>query len=162
AGKHYELNFDDFFGPLSGRFLLDSSFDFDGTEITLATGPVVGSGSGVTVSAGDSSIDVTVNGGTQIVDAGDTADGTIVRAGGTQQVAGGGTASGTFVQRGGTQNVAGTDLDGTVNDGGVQNVLSCGFAIDTILNDPGVQSVGSGASASGVHISSGEQDVLSG
>jgi autotransporter passenger strand-loop-strand repeat protein len=54
------------------------------------------------------------------------------------------------------------DLDGTVNDGGVQNVLGGGFAIDTILNDPGVQSVGSGGSASGVHISGGEQDVLSG
>jgi hypothetical protein len=38
AGKHYELNFDDLFGPVSGRFLLGPS-DVEGTEITLAKGP---------------------------------------------------------------------------------------------------------------------------
>ena len=96
AGKHYDLNFDDFLGPVSGHFLLGRSQFDSGTEITLAKGPIVSSGSSATVSAGESSSDVTVNGGTQIVEAGGTADGTMVRAGGIQQIAADGTASGTL------------------------------------------------------------------
>ena len=96
AGKHYDLNFDDFLGPVSGHFLLGRSQFNSGTEITVAKGPLVGSGSSATVSAGESSSDVTVNGGMQLVEAGGTADGTMVRAGGIQQIAADGTASGTL------------------------------------------------------------------
>ena len=59
AGKHYDLNFDDFLGPVSGHFLLGRSQFDSGTEITVAKGALIGSGSSATVSAGESSSDVT-------------------------------------------------------------------------------------------------------
>jgi len=117
-----------FYTYLTGKTFLLSSDGVGGTLITLSA-TVVGSGSAVTVSPGQSDAEVVVlSGGTLNVLSGGTAD-DVTLSGGTLNVASGGTATNVSIS-GGTEFVSGVDLGGTVNDGGSQVLLSGGALVD--------------------------------
>ncbi|EKH0677452.1 autotransporter outer membrane beta-barrel domain-containing protein [Escherichia coli] len=106
------------------------------------------------------------NGGTSSsmsVSAGDTATNTTINSGGFQHVFSGGSATSTTIN-GGLQAVSsgGSATSTTINRGGLQYVFSGGSATGTTINSGGQQRVSSGGSATGTTISGGYQNVSSG
>ncbi|MBN6387562.1 autotransporter outer membrane beta-barrel domain-containing protein [Escherichia coli] len=100
------------------------------------------------------------NGGTSSsmsLSAGDTATNTTINRGGIQYVSSGGSATSTTINSGGIQDVfsGGSATSTTINSGGIQNVFRGGSATSTTINAWGQQSVASGGSATGTTINSG-------
>ncbi|HIA2852150.1 TPA: AIDA repeat-containing protein, partial [Escherichia coli] len=89
--------------------------------------------------------------------AGDTATNTTINSGGFQHVFSGGSATSTTINRGGFQYVSsgGSATSTTINSGGFQNVFSGGSATSTTINSGGFQNVHSGGSATSTTINSG-------
>ncbi|MCB4449101.1 AIDA repeat-containing protein, partial [Escherichia coli] len=99
------------------------------------------------------------NGGTSSsmsLSAGDTATNTTINRGGIQYVSSGGSATSTTINSGGIQDVfsGGSATSTTINSGGIQNVFRGGSATSTTINAWGQQSVASGGSATGTTINS--------
>ncbi len=130
---------------------------------TLGSG---GTSSSMSVSAGDTATDTTINrGGYQNVSSGGSATSTTINSGGYQYVSGGGSATSTTINRGGFQNVSsgGSATSTTINSGGSQYVSSGGSATSTTINSGGSQYVSSGGSATSTIVNSrGYQTVYSG
>ncbi|HAO9419018.1 TPA: autotransporter outer membrane beta-barrel domain-containing protein, partial [Escherichia coli] len=86
--------------------------------------------------------------------AGDTATNTTINSGGFQHVFSGGSATSTTINRGGFQYVSsgGSATSTTINSGGFQNVFSGGSATSTTINSGGFQNVHSGGSATSTTI----------
>ena len=95
--------------------------------------------------------------------AGDTATNTTINSGGFQHVFSGGSATSTTINSGGFQNVhsGGSATSTTINSGGLQYVYSGGSATSTTINSGGQQRVSSGGSATGTTINSGGQQRVS-
>ena len=95
--------------------------------------------------------------------AGDTATNTTINSGGFQHVFSGGSATSTTINRGGFQYVSsgGSATSTTINSGGLQYVYSGGSATSTTINSGGQQRVSSGGSATGTTINSGGQQRVS-
>ncbi|HGC0890900.1 TPA: autotransporter outer membrane beta-barrel domain-containing protein [Escherichia coli] len=130
---------------------------------TLGNG---GTSSSMSVSAGDTATNTTINsGGFQHVFSGGSATSTTINGGGFQDVFSGGSATSTTINGGGFQDVSsgGSATSTTINRGGLQNVYSGGSATGTTINSGGQQRVSSGGSATGTTINSGgQQNVSSG
>ncbi|EBK7320100.1 autotransporter outer membrane beta-barrel domain-containing protein [Escherichia coli] len=130
---------------------------------TLGNG---GTSSSMSVSAGDTATNTTINsGGFQHVFSGGSATSTTINRGGLQHVSSGGSATSTTINGGGLQIVSsgGSATGTTINSGGQQRVSSGGSATGTTINSGGYQNVSSGGSATGTTISSdGQQRVSSG
>nr|WP_323873460.1 autotransporter outer membrane beta-barrel domain-containing protein [Escherichia sp. SB18001] len=130
---------------------------------TLESG---GTSSSMSLSAGDTATNTTINsGGFQHVFSGGSATSTTINRGGFQYVSSGGSATSTTINSGGFQNVfsGGSATSTTINSGGFQNVSSGGSATSTTINRGGFQYVSSGGSATSTTINSGGfQNVFSG
>ncbi|HBD3410116.1 TPA: autotransporter outer membrane beta-barrel domain-containing protein [Escherichia coli] len=125
-----------------------------------------GTSSFMSLSAGDTATNTTINsGGLQYVYSGGSATSTTINSGGQQRVSSGGSATGTTINSGGRQNVSsgGSATSTTINSGGQQRVSSGGSATSTTINSGGFQNVFSGGSATSTTINSGGfQNVHSG
>ncbi|WP_208484673.1 autotransporter outer membrane beta-barrel domain-containing protein [Escherichia coli] len=130
---------------------------------TLESG---GTSSFMSLSAGDTATNTTINsGGLQYVYSGGSATSTTINSGGLQNVHSGGSATSTTINSGGQQRVSsgGSATGTTINSGGRQNVSSGGSATSTTINSGGQQRVSSGGSATSTTINSGGfQNVFSG
>ena len=93
--------------------------------------------------------------------AGDTATNTTINSGGRQDVSSGGSATSTTINSDGRQYVSsgGSATSTTLNSGGRQYVNDGGSATSTTLNSGGYQYVNGGGSATSTTISGGEQTV---
>ncbi|HCO6367734.1 TPA: autotransporter outer membrane beta-barrel domain-containing protein [Escherichia coli] len=128
---------------------------------TLESG---GTSSSMSLSAGDTATNTTINsGGFQHVFSGGSATSTTINGGGFQNVSSSGSATGTTINRGGLQNVfsGGSATSTTINSGGQQRVSSGGSATGTTINSGGRQNVSSGGSATSTTINSGGQQRVS-
>ncbi|WP_395764986.1 autotransporter outer membrane beta-barrel domain-containing protein (plasmid) [Escherichia coli] len=117
-----------------------------------------GTSSFMSLSAGDTATNTTINtGGLQYVFSGGSATSTTINSGGQQRVSSGGSATGTTINSGGRQNVSsgGSATSTTINSGGQQRVSSGGSATSTTINSGGFQNVYSGGSATSTTINSG-------
>ncbi|HBE4682179.1 TPA: autotransporter outer membrane beta-barrel domain-containing protein [Escherichia coli] len=122
---------------------------------TLESG---GTSSFMSLSAGDTATNTTINsGGLQYVYSGGSATSTTINSRGQQRVSSGGSATGTTINSGGRQNVSsgGSATSTTINSGGQQRVSSGGSATSTTINSGGFQNVYSGGSATSTTINSG-------
>ncbi|MCV9289181.1 autotransporter outer membrane beta-barrel domain-containing protein [Escherichia coli] len=130
---------------------------------TLESG---GTSSSMSLSAGDTATNTTINsGGFQHVFSGGSATSTTINSGGQQRVSSGGSATGTTINSGGQQSVSsgGSATSTIINSGGSQLVSSGGSATDTSINKDGLQIVSSGASATNTTIVDfGKQHVSGG
>ena len=127
---------------------------------TLESG---GTSSSMSLSAGDTATNTTINsGGFQHVFSGGSATSTTINIGGFQYVSSGGSATSTTINSGGFQNVfSGGSATSTTNSGGLQYVHSGGSATSTTINSGGLQYVHSGGSATSTTINSGGQQRVS-
>ncbi len=128
---------------------------------TLESG---GTSSSMSLSAGDTATNTTINsGGFQHVFSGGSATSTTINGSGFQYVSSGGSATSTTINRGGLQYVfsGGSATSTTINSGGQQWVSSGGSATGTTINSGGQQRVSSGGSATGTTINSGGQQRVS-
>ncbi|WP_171945666.1 autotransporter outer membrane beta-barrel domain-containing protein [Escherichia coli] len=108
---------------------------------TLESG---GTSSFMSLSAGDTATNTTINrGGFQNVHSGGSATSTTINSGGLQYVYSGGSATSTTINSGGLQKVSsgGSATSTTINSGGFQNVSSGGSATSTTINSGGYQNV---------------------
>ncbi len=122
---------------------------------TLESG---GTSSFMSLSAGDTATNTTINrGGFQSVHSGGSATSTTINCGGLQNVYSGGSATSTTINSGGQQRVSsgGSATGTTINSGGQQNVSSGGSATSTTINSGGMLSVSSGGSAVDITQNSG-------
>ncbi len=128
---------------------------------TLESG---GTSSSMSLSAGDTATNTTINsGGFQHVFSGGSATSTTINRGGFQYVSSGGSATSTTINSGGFQNVfsGGSATSTTINCAGFQSVHSGGSATSTTINSGGLQYVYSGGSATSTTINSGGQQRVS-
>ncbi|EEB1092770.1 autotransporter outer membrane beta-barrel domain-containing protein [Salmonella enterica] len=122
-----------------------------------------GTSSSMSLNAGDTATNTTINyGGNQVIYSGGSATSTTIN-GGLQLVESGGSATGTTIN-GGLQLVesGGSATSTTINSGGSQRVSGGGSATSATINSGGEQRVDSGGSATGTTINGGEQVVYSG
>ena len=129
-----------------------------------ATNTTINSGGFQHVFSGGSATSTTINrGGFQYVSSGGSATSTTINSGGFQNVFSGGSATSTTINRGGFQSVhsGGSATSTTINSGGLQYVYSGGSATSTTINSGGQQRVSSGGSATGTTINSGGQQRVS-
>ncbi|MBV4761526.1 autotransporter outer membrane beta-barrel domain-containing protein [Escherichia coli] len=125
---------------------------------TLESG---GTSSSMSLSAGDTATNTTINsGGQQHVSSGGSATSTTINRGGFQYVSSGGSATSTTINSGGQQWVSsgGSATSTTINSGGFQNVYSGGSATSTTINSGGEQWVYGSATSTTIY-SGGEQWV---
>ena len=112
------------------------------------------------VSSGGSAISTTINDGAQIIFNGGTASTTTIN-GGYQDISSGGSVTNTLIS-GGDQYISdGGSATNTVIDGGAQYISSGGNAIETTIEN-GFQEVSSGGSATSTVINAGFQYISSG
>ncbi|MFR0430920.1 autotransporter outer membrane beta-barrel domain-containing protein [Escherichia coli] len=129
-----------------------------------ATNTTINSGGFQHVFSGGSATSTTINGsGFQYVSSGGSATSTTINGSGFQYVSSGGSATSTTINRGGLQHVfsGGSATSTTINSGGQQWVSSGGSATGTTINSGGQQRVSSGGSATGTTINSGGQQRVS-
>ncbi|HBE6341245.1 TPA: autotransporter outer membrane beta-barrel domain-containing protein [Escherichia coli] len=122
---------------------------------TLESG---GTSSSMSLSAGDTATNTTINsGGFQSVHSGGSATSTTINSGGFQSVHSGGSATSTTINSRGQQRVSsgGSATGTTINSGGQQSVYSGGSATSTTINSGGMLSVSSGGSAVDITQNSG-------
>ncbi|HAY0303719.1 TPA: autotransporter outer membrane beta-barrel domain-containing protein [Escherichia coli] len=116
--------------------------------------------SSMSLSAGDSAFNTTIDGGEQYVSSGGSAISTTINDG-AQIIFNGGTASTTTIN-GGYQDISsGGSVTNTLISGGEQNISSGGSAVDTTIEE-GLQTVLNGGNVSETHISGGEQYISDG
>ncbi|GDO42010.1 autotransporter outer membrane beta-barrel domain-containing protein [Escherichia coli] len=116
--------------------------------------------SSMSLSAGDSAFNTTIDGGEQYVSSGGSAISTTINDG-AQIIFNGGTASTTTIN-GGYQDISsGGSVTHTLISGGEQNISSGGSAVDTTI-EVGLQTVFDGGSVNGTIIDGGEQHISSG
>ncbi|HFV5920429.1 TPA: autotransporter outer membrane beta-barrel domain-containing protein [Escherichia coli] len=136
------------------------------TDYKNQTLEIGGTSSSMSLSAGDTATNTTINsGGFQHVFSGGSATSTTINGSGLQDVYSDGSATSTTINRGGLQYVfsGGSATGTTINSGGQQRVSSGGSATGTTINSGGQQRVSSGGSATSTTINgSGFQDVSSG
>ncbi|GDK60590.1 autotransporter outer membrane beta-barrel domain-containing protein [Escherichia coli] len=112
------------------------------------------------VSSGGSAISTTINDGAQIIFNGGTASTTTIN-GGYQDISSGGSVTNTLIS-GGEQYISdGGSATNTVIDGGTQYISSGGNAIETTIEN-GFQEVSNGGSATSTVINAGFQYISSG
>nr|WP_012775834.1 autotransporter outer membrane beta-barrel domain-containing protein [Escherichia coli]ACT33462.1 hypothetical protein pVir_1 [Escherichia coli Vir68] len=112
------------------------------------------------VSSGGSAISTTINDGAQIIFNGGTASTTTIN-GGYQDISSGGSVTNTLIS-GGDQYISdGGSATNTVIDGGTQYISSGGNAIETTIEN-GFQEVSNGGNATGTTINGGFQNISSG
>ncbi len=119
---------------------------------TLESG---GTSSSMSLSAGDTATNTTINsGGQQRVSSGGSATGTTINSGGQQRVSSGGSATGTTINSGGYQNVSsgGSATSTTINSGGMLSVFSGGSAVDITQNSGGIIFADTSATLRGTNI----------
>jgi autotransporter passenger strand-loop-strand repeat protein len=105
---------------------------------------------------------VTIDGSYQEVEAGATADNTLIN-GGDQSVYGGGFASATTIASGGEQQLSGGTADATlILEGGYQAVQSGGTASGTTIDSGGREAVNPGGEAFGTIINGGLMEEANG
>ncbi|WP_208485359.1 autotransporter outer membrane beta-barrel domain-containing protein [Escherichia coli] len=117
-----------------------------------------GTSSSMSLSAGDTATNTTINrGGMLSVSSGGSATSTTINCGGLQNVYSGGSATSTTINSGGQQRVSsgGSATGTTINSGGQQSVSSGGSATSTTINSGGMLSVSSGGSAVDITQNSG-------
>ncbi|HBE4636067.1 TPA: autotransporter outer membrane beta-barrel domain-containing protein [Escherichia coli] len=122
---------------------------------TLESG---GTSSSMSLSAGDTATNTTINsGGFQNVFSGGSATSTTINCAGFQSVHSGGSATSTTINSGGQQRVSsgGSATGTTINSGGMLSVYSGGSATSTTINSGGMLSVSSGGSAVDITQNSG-------
>ncbi|HAL0741279.1 TPA: autotransporter outer membrane beta-barrel domain-containing protein [Escherichia coli] len=127
---------------------------------TLGNG---GTSSSMSVSAGDTATDTTINGGGyQRVSSGGSATSTTVN-GGSQSINSGGSATDTTLNSGGYQYIhdSASATSTTVNNGN-QYIYNGGSATDTTLNSGGYQHIHDSASATSTTVNGGSQYIYSG
>ncbi|HFX8014612.1 TPA: autotransporter outer membrane beta-barrel domain-containing protein [Escherichia coli] len=127
---------------------------------TLGNG---GTSSSMSVSAGDTATDTTINGGGyQRVSSGGSATSTTVN-GGSQSIYSGGSATDTTLNSGGYQYIhdSASATSTTVNNGN-QYIYNGGSATDTTLNSGGYQHIHDSASATSTTVNGGSQYIYSG
>ncbi|HCW2993387.1 TPA: autotransporter outer membrane beta-barrel domain-containing protein [Escherichia coli] len=127
---------------------------------TLGNG---GTSSSMSVSAGDTATDTTINGGGyQRVSSGGSATSTTVN-GGSQSIYSGGSATDTTLNSGGYQGIydSASATSTTVNNGN-QYIYNGGSATDTTLNSGGYQHIHDSASATSTTVNGGSQYIYSG
>ncbi|HCO5008182.1 TPA: autotransporter outer membrane beta-barrel domain-containing protein [Escherichia coli] len=127
---------------------------------TLGNG---GTSSSMSVSAGDTATDTTINGGGyQSVSSGGSATSTTVN-GGSQSIYSGGSATDTTLNSGGYQYIhdSASATSTTVNNGN-QYIYNGGSATDTTLNSGGYQHIHDSASATSTTVNGGSQYIYSG
>ncbi|HCW2913171.1 TPA: autotransporter outer membrane beta-barrel domain-containing protein [Escherichia coli] len=127
---------------------------------TLGNG---GTSSSMSVSAGDTATDTTINGGGyQRVSSGGSATSTTVN-GGFQSIYSGGSATDTTLNSGGYQGIydSASATSTTVNNGN-QYIYNGGSATDTTLNSGGYQHIHDSASATSTTVNGGSQYIYSG
>nr|MDN1714784.1 autotransporter outer membrane beta-barrel domain-containing protein [Escherichia coli] len=119
---------------------------------TLESG---GTSSSMSLSAGDTATNTTINsGGQQRVSSGGSATGTTINSGGQQRVSSGGSVTGTTINSGGYQNVSsgGSATSTTINSGGMLSVFSGGSAVDITQNSGGIIFADTSATLRGTNI----------
>ena len=122
---------------------------------TVLSGKI--NGVAVTSSSGNSSFNLFLNGASQYVSTGETAEGTNVNSGGIQHVRRGGVANNAIVNSSGAQHVSsgGSANNTIINNGGVQEVYYYGTANDAIINNGGAQRVSSGGNVNNATVNNG-------
>ncbi|HIA9695873.1 TPA: autotransporter outer membrane beta-barrel domain-containing protein [Escherichia coli] len=119
---------------------------------TLESG---GTSSSMSLSAGDTATNTTINsGGFQHVFSGGSATSTTINSGGQQRVSSGGSATGTTINSGGQQRVSsgGSATSTTINSGGMLSVSSGGSAVDITQNSGGIIFADTSATLRGTNI----------
>ncbi|HDN1292232.1 autotransporter outer membrane beta-barrel domain-containing protein [Escherichia coli] len=127
---------------------------------TLGSG---GTSSSMSLSAGDTATNTTINGGGyQRVSSGGSATSTTVN-GGSQSIYSGGSATDTTLNSGGYQYIhdSASATSTTVNNGN-QYIYNGGSATDTTLNSGGYQHIHDSASATSTTVNGGSQYIYSG
>ncbi|MCM7209577.1 autotransporter outer membrane beta-barrel domain-containing protein [Enterobacter hormaechei] len=118
---------------------------------TLESG---GTSSSMSLSAGDTATNTTINsGGQQHVSSGGSATSTTINSGGFQYVSSGGSATSTTINIGGYQYVSsgGSATSTTINSGGMLSVSSGGSAVDITQNSGGAIVANTSAVLSGTN-----------
>ena len=119
---------------------------------TLESG---GTSSFMSLSAGDTATNTTINsGGLQCVYSGGSATSTTINSGGQQRVSSGGSATGTTINSGGQQSLSsgGSATSTTINSGGMLSVSSGGSAVDITQNSGGIIFADTSATLRGTNI----------
>ncbi|MFN2840546.1 autotransporter outer membrane beta-barrel domain-containing protein [Escherichia coli] len=119
---------------------------------TLESG---GTSSSMSLSAGDTATNTTINsGGFQHVFSGGSATSTTINGSGFQYVSSGGSATGTTINSGGQQRVSsgGSATSTTINSGGMLSVSSGGSAVDITQNSGGIIFADTSATLRGTNI----------
>ena len=119
---------------------------------TLESG---GTSSSMSLSAGDTATNTTINsGGYQHVSSGGSATSTTINSGGNQYVSRGGSATSTTINSGGLQRVfsGGSATSTTINSGGMLRVSGGGSAVDITQNSGGGISADTSATLRGTNI----------
>ena len=114
-----------------------------------------GTSSFMSLSAGDTATNTTINsGGLQYVYSGGSATSTTINSGGQQRVSSGGSATGTTINSGGQQSVSsgGSATSTTINSGGMLSVSSGGSAVDITQNSGGIIFADTSATLRGTNI----------
>ena len=114
-----------------------------------------GTSSSMSLSAGDTATNTTINrGGLQYVYSGGSATSTTINSGGQQRVSSGGSATGTTINSGGQQSVSsgGSATSTTINSGGMLSVSSGGSAVDITQNSGGIIFADTSATLRGTNI----------
>ncbi|MDF8703472.1 autotransporter outer membrane beta-barrel domain-containing protein [Escherichia coli] len=120
-----------------------------------ATNTTINRGGMLSVSSGGSATSTTINcGGIQNVYSGGSATSTTINSGGQQRVSSGGSATGTTINSGGQQSVSsgGSATSTTINSGGMLSVSSGGSAVDITQNSGGIISADTSATLRGTNI----------
>ncbi|HBE4668184.1 TPA: autotransporter outer membrane beta-barrel domain-containing protein [Escherichia coli] len=120
-----------------------------------ATNTTINRGGMLSVSSGGSATSTTINcGGLQYVYSGGSATSTTINSGGQQRVSSGGSATGTTINSGGQQSVSsgGSATSTTINSGGMLNVSSGGSAVDITQNSGGIIFADTSATLRGTNI----------
>ncbi len=120
-----------------------------------ATNTTINRGGMLSVSSGGSATSTTINcGGLQYVYSGGSATSTTINSGGQQRVSSGGSATGTTINSGGQQSVSsgGSATSTTINSGGMLSVSSGGSAVDITQNSGGIISADTSATLRGTNI----------
>ena len=114
-----------------------------------------GTSSSMSLSAGDTATNTTINrGGIQYVSSGGSATSTTINSGGIQDVFSGGSATSTTINSGGFQYVSsgGSATGTTINSGGMLSVSSGGSAVDITQNSGGIIFADTSATLRGTNI----------
>ncbi len=146
----------------SGGFALATIVSSGGVESVQgnASGTTADVGRISVVNGGQTFAAVVGNGGSETIDLGGFASGTVLNSGGTAVVHG--TTSGTIVNQGGEEDVLSGGVASSTQNNWIQLVSDGGIAVLTTVNTSAAQTVISGGIASGAILDGGAQLVAQG